>query len=272
MIVALGTLEGESQPGAGGGCHPVDGTFDAVLLLVSAALAVAESLAVESGGKLLPWGGLGQEVACELLSGELVKRHVVVDGLDDPVAPEPGIGAGVVLFISVAIRIARLVEPVASPSFAEMRRSEEAVDGCLEAVLRILLPGIFENMEFVESRGQADEGKVETAEKTVWRCGRGGGDRLLRKPGENETVDFVVAPVLVGCRGRSNRLQGAVGPVFRPGRALTDPVPEEGDLLPGKGCLGRHSFVRIVMSKALVEFAFLGSARYDEGFARFSSL
>ena len=92
------------------------------------------------------------------------------------------------------------------------------------------------------------------------------------KSGENEVVDFVVAPVLVGCRGRNNGTQGFVGPVFRPGRSLTDPVPEEGDLLPGKGSPGRHSLVRIVMSKAAVEFTLLRSTRHDEGFARFSSL
>ena len=92
------------------------------------------------------------------------------------------------------------------------------------------------------------------------------------KSGENEVVDFVVAPVLVVCRGRNNGLQGAVGPVLRPGRTLIDPVPEEGDLLPAKGCPGRHSLVRIVMSKAVVELTLLRSTRNDEGFAGFPSL
>ncbi len=83
---------------------------------------------MEAGGRLLGKRGVGEQVAGKLLDGELVKRHVLVDGPDHPVAVSVRIGAGRVLLVAVAVGIAGQVQPVPSPAFAEVGRVEQAVD------------------------------------------------------------------------------------------------------------------------------------------------
>ena len=86
MGVALGAADGQAEPDGAGGVDPVDDGGDAVFLRIDAPLAVGQGVAVEAGGGLLGERGLGQQVAGELLDGELVERHVAVEGVDDPVA------------------------------------------------------------------------------------------------------------------------------------------------------------------------------------------
>lgn len=72
-------------------------------------------------------GGVGEEVAGELFDGELVERHVGVEGVDDPIAPDPLEGIAVLLE-AVAIGVACGVEPRESHEFAVVRGLEESVD------------------------------------------------------------------------------------------------------------------------------------------------
>ena len=70
---------------------------------------------------------LGQQVAGELLDRELVERHVVVQGFDDPIAIGPHLALAVDR-VAVAVGIAGLVEPVAAPAFAVVGGGEELFD------------------------------------------------------------------------------------------------------------------------------------------------
>jgi hypothetical protein len=82
------------------------------LLLVGAALGVGQGLPVEGGREDLVGRGLFEEIARELLDREAIEGQVVVDRIDDPVAVTPGVGAMIVLFITVTVGVAGAVEPM----------------------------------------------------------------------------------------------------------------------------------------------------------------
>ena len=84
---------------------------------IDAAFVGRDVAAVEAGGDLLVERGVGQQVAGELLDGELVERHVPVEGLDDPVAIGPHL-AVVVEVDAVRVGVAGGVEPVAAAVLA----------------------------------------------------------------------------------------------------------------------------------------------------------
>ena len=86
--------------------------------------------AVVAGGDFLPDSRVGQEVSGELLLGELVKRGVVVEGLDDVVP----VGRDVVVLVTMiphGVRVANQVEPVDGHAFPEMGGGDQGVDQLL---------------------------------------------------------------------------------------------------------------------------------------------
>ena len=123
VVVAAGAPQGQAHPDGAGGRHPVDAVLGEELVDHDAALAVQAVVAVERGGDALVEGGAGQHVARKLLDGELVERHVVVVGVDDPVAPAPHRPLAVGL-IAVGVGVAGGVEPLDGHPLAVARRRQ----------------------------------------------------------------------------------------------------------------------------------------------------
>src|SRR5829696_863989 len=71
-----------------------------------------------------------EKVARELFDGELVEMFILIESLDHPFAPFPHITM-IVDVITVRVGIAREVEPLCGHAFAELRRSEQALDQLL---------------------------------------------------------------------------------------------------------------------------------------------
>jgi hypothetical protein len=80
---------------------------------------------VEAGGDFLLERGVGQEIAGELLDGELVEGFVLVEGADHPVAPRVQLAVAVHL-VAVGVGVARGIEPVGGHAFAVMRRRKQS--------------------------------------------------------------------------------------------------------------------------------------------------
>ena len=78
---------------------------------------------------------IGQQVAGELLDGELVEGHVAIEGVDHPVAPAPHVTLAVGL-VAVGVGVAGGVEPADGHAFAVAGRGEQAVDDFLVGVGR----------------------------------------------------------------------------------------------------------------------------------------
>ena len=72
VVVATATFEREAEEGGAEGGHAVVDVVDAVFLLDGAALGFLRMEAVEGGGEDLVVGGVGQEVAGELIGDEFV--------------------------------------------------------------------------------------------------------------------------------------------------------------------------------------------------------
>ncbi len=138
MIVTASTAHREAKPDGGGGFDAVDHVFDEELFGERAALGVLAVVAVEGGGENLLVGRVGQHVSGELLDGELIERHVVVIGFDDPVPPGP-VGAFGVLLKTIGVRVAGAVEPAERLSFGIVERGEGFIDKCFVGCLGIAL-------------------------------------------------------------------------------------------------------------------------------------
>ena len=89
VVVALGTFQGQSQPGPSRGLEPVNDRLDPEFLLAGIVSLGLHGIAMKSGCDLFSHSAFWNEVPRNLLDGELVKRLVGVDGVDDPVAIDP---------------------------------------------------------------------------------------------------------------------------------------------------------------------------------------
>ena len=105
--------------------------LDAVLLIDDASLALDRMVAVEAGRHALGDRRVRQQVAGELLEGEPVERHVVVERANHPVAPRPH-HAAAVKAVPVRVGVARGVEPVERHPLAVSRRCQQSIDDLLE--------------------------------------------------------------------------------------------------------------------------------------------
>ena len=126
MIVALSTADAEAEPDGAGGGHAVEDAVDPELFLVDAALLIDLRVAMKAGGDDLALAGLRQEIAGELLDGELVEGHVRIERIDHPVAEFPNL-ARRVDGVAVRVRVTRLIQPPAAPAFAIVLAGEQAV-------------------------------------------------------------------------------------------------------------------------------------------------
>ena len=72
-------------------------------------------------------GGVRQQIAGELLDGEVVERHVGVQRPHDPIAPDPLAGVAVLLK-AVAVGIAGRIEPGQRHPLAIMLGLQQSID------------------------------------------------------------------------------------------------------------------------------------------------
>jgi hypothetical protein len=110
VVVAAAAAHRQAQERRGRRLDAVDDAFDAPLLVDDAALGVHPVVAVEPRRDLLRLRRVGQQIAGDLFDGELIERHVLVVGVDDPVAPVRHEALGVGL-IPMRVGVARRVEP-----------------------------------------------------------------------------------------------------------------------------------------------------------------
>ena len=125
--VALGAAYGEAHPHLHGGVHAILYSRHAELFVVGAAFIIRHRVAMEGGGDDLVLGGIGKQIAGELFGGELVERHVVVQGLDDPIAIKPDVAAQILL-IAPGVCVTGEIQPEPRPVFAEVFGTQQSID------------------------------------------------------------------------------------------------------------------------------------------------
>ena len=70
----------------------------------------------------------GKLIARQLFAHKLIVRHVAVEGVDDPVAILPRERFHLISFVSTRLREPNNIQPMASPSFAEMRTGQKPIN------------------------------------------------------------------------------------------------------------------------------------------------
>ena len=256
VIVAARASDGEAEPDSAGRLDAIDDVLDLRLGGDRTALPVEHVVAVEAGGDELAERRLGQQVAGELLDGELVERHVAVQRIDDPVAPMPLVACAVGLE-AVGVGVAGGVEPRLRHVLAVARRRNQSIDQALVGAWR-RVDG--ERLDLGRRRRQAGEIKRGTSDE-----GAPGSDRRRcelpgAKPVQDEMVDRVERPAASPrlAKRKAGALGRDEGPVVLPLGTLLNPAPDQLLLAVGESTAGvgrRHDVIRVVGGDAAVNLA-----------------
>jgi len=134
---------------------------------------------------------VGEKIPGDVFARETIKSDVVVEGADHVVPILPGAENRVVELVAHGFGVAGFVEPVARPSFTEVRGGQEAIDHSLEGGVGIVVCEIGElgcrgGESGEEESGAADEGALVGL--------RGGREPGGFEPCEDEVVDSVEGP------------------------------------------------------------------------------
>ena len=90
MVVALRAAHGKAHPHGSQRSGAIQHLLIAELFGIGAALAIGERVAIEAGGHQRVEIAIRQQVAGELLDGELVEGEIAIERVDHPVAIAPG--------------------------------------------------------------------------------------------------------------------------------------------------------------------------------------
>ncbi len=262
VIVAHGAVRGEAEPHLRDGLGPIARVVDQVLLGDGPSLIGGHVAAVEARGNLLVEGVPGEQVAGELLDGEPVERHVLVEHADHPVAVGPHL-AVVVEVVAVRVGITRGVEPVAGAMFAPAGRFKQAVD---KPRVRVRCLIGHERLDHLRRRGQAGQIKAEPPDQCP-PIGFGGGFQpLLLELRQDEAIDRIADPRLLLHRGQGRPAWCDQRPVRLIRGAGLDPFLQE-IFLPGRQRLvqrgRRHELLGVRGIDAREELATLKIAGRD---------
>ena len=164
---------------------------------------------------------LGQQVAGELLDGELVERHVGVERLDHPVAVRPD-RPRAVLLVAVGVGVAGQVEPAPGPALAVVRRGEQPVDQLLVGVRRRVVD---ERVDLRRASAAGRSGRGRRRRTSVYRsaCGDGFRPSASSRARTKWSIGFFGQSRLLDRRQRGllRRRRTPSGPCTRPPRRPT---------------------------------------------------
>ena len=225
VVVTTGAADRQAQEQHRGGLHPIGHILHAIFFRDGSPLEIDHVVAGKTGGDLLFERRAGEQVARQLLNDELVERQIVVDGLDQPIAPRPHVAMAVDA-VAVRVGVAGRVEPLHGHPFAISRRGQQPIDESLVGARLLICQ---ERPNFGDRRRQPGQVEAQATNQGAairFRC------RLQParfELGENETIDFVSHSLLMLHRGRRGPLRLEQRPVNLPRGPLVDPVRQEFD-------------------------------------------
>ena len=268
VVVALRARHRRAHPRPEGRVHAIDQRLVAELLVVGAALAVRHRVAVKTRRHSLILRRIGQEIAGDLLDGELIERQVAVEGGDHPVAIRPHRPA-VVFFKPLRVCIPREIEPRTRPALAIRRRRQQAIDDLFKSIRRDIGE---EGIHLRERRRQPGEVERHAPQQHRAIGLRAGFQPIRLQPREHPAVDPVARPRRV-LHLRQRAGDGFfVGPMFGlhhrgvvgNRRPAVDPCLQHRDLRRREPlAFRRHLFVVIVAQHTLDRVAVRAFSREE---------
>ena len=140
---------------------------------------------------------IGEEVASDLLRGELIPWHVVPERLDDPVAIGPD-GAIVVDVDPVSIRITGGIQPMTGEMLRAGRSGEQLVSSFVDCRLGVRRVGFHEGLDIRRCRRQARDVEMHAAEEPCAAILGVGFETTGIQFFRNEVIDRVGRPIVAG--------------------------------------------------------------------------
>ena len=193
MVVALGAADRQAEKDRPRGIDPVDDRVDPELLDVDPPFLVDLRVAMKPGGDPRGERGSGLQVAGDLIDGESVERHVGIERGDDPVAELPDRARSVDI-VAVGIGVPSLVEPGARPPFAEMGRSQQAIDGTFISICR---PIGQKGVDLTGRGRQTDQVETRPAQQCRTIGFRRGSQPAPIEPSLDKAVDRIASPAWI---------------------------------------------------------------------------
>ena len=190
VVVAAGAAQRLPQPHRRGGLDAVGAVLGEELFRDHAALFVDHGVAVKPGGDPLFERRVRQQVAGNLLDGELVERQVAVEGRDDPVAPRVHLAVAVHL-IAVRVRKPPGVEPVEGHPLAIVGRLQQPGDDLFVRVRRRVRQ---ESVDLGRRRRQPRQVERHAADQGGPVCLRRRRQALLFQLRQDEAIDRIARP------------------------------------------------------------------------------
>src|SRR5215510_11110011 len=95
----------ESQPNRSNRVRAIYDLLKPRFLSLDAGLVILEAIAMKPGRDQKVRGRIGNQVARDLGASEFVEGHVVVESLNHPVTPAPGVGSGLILLVAVTVGV-----------------------------------------------------------------------------------------------------------------------------------------------------------------------
>ena len=262
VIMADRTAGRQAHPYARRGFGAVAGVEHAVFFVNRAAFASGDVAAIEARSDPLFVRRLRQQVAGQLLDGELIEGHIAVVSVDHPIAIGPDFAVGVDMD-AVGVCIARGVQPVARSMFAPVRRCQQLIHQLIVSGWRTVVD---ERVDDVRRGRQTSKIEADSTDERAAVCLRRRIQTFPLQPGQHEAIDWIADPSRV-----FDRRQG--GPHRRDKRPKLLILGSPGDpclelfllsrrKLPVQGCR-RHHFVLVIGKDAMDHFTLVRLARRD---------
>ena len=121
VVMATRAGQGQAQEHRPHRFNPIRNVFNDPLIRNGAPLGVDPVVAIESRSDLGKEITIRNQVSRHLLDDETIKRHVVIQGANQPVAPDPHIAQAVIL-VAIGVGVARSLQPIKPHVFAIARR------------------------------------------------------------------------------------------------------------------------------------------------------
>ena len=166
---------------------------------------------------------LGSRSPASCSIGELVERHVAVEGVDHPIAPARHVAAAVDV-VAVRVGIAGGVEPVEGHPLAVVRRGQQAIDQLFVGIgTRVGQKGI----DLGRRRRQAGQVERQPADqRCLVRLGRRL-QSLALEPGQNEAIDRISRPAGIANFRQRRPHRGDKRPMHTVNGPFRDPALEQ---------------------------------------------
>ena len=134
MAVASRTASRESHPDGRNRFYSITRVENRVFLVDDSAFVGRHVAAIETGRDFLIERGIGKKIARQIFNRELIIRHVLAEGLDDPVTVSPHLTI-VIEVNAVRVGVARIVQPITPTMLAPLRRLQKLIDKFFVSVL-----------------------------------------------------------------------------------------------------------------------------------------